>query len=171
MILGALIREESYYSEKTMAKRILLLSLLCLNVLVVNVIASTVMNANDEEESQKSVGFVTAVDAGAAGGAGGGAGGRYGPQRPAAPSATGFLCQKRLSPLQLAGAAVRGGAGCAYPRRAGTGFCRLSGLLSPDLWPPGAPFCAKAPIKRCRAKFSLYFGRGWCRIVADFQIQ
>ena len=74
----------------------------------------------------------------------------------------------RLSPLQLAGTAVRRGTGCAHARRAGTGFCRLSRVLSPDLWPSGAPFCAKAPIKRRRAKFSLYFGRGWCRIVADF---
>ena len=103
-----------------------------------------------------------------AGGAGGGAAGSYGTQRPAAATAAGFLCQKRLSPLQLAGTAVRRGTGCAHARRAGTGFCRLSRVLSPDLWPSGAPFCAKAPIKRRRAKFSLYFGRGWCRIVADF---
>ena len=106
-----------------------------------------------------------------AGGAGGGAAGSYGTQRPAAATAAGFLCQKRLSPLQLAGPAVQRGTGCAHARRAGTGFCRLSRVLSPDLWPFGAPFCAKAPIKRRRAKFSLYFGRGWCRIVADFQIQ
>ena len=33
--------------------------------------------------------------------------------------------------------------GCAHPRRASTGFCRLSRVLSPDLWPSGAPFCAK----------------------------
>lgn len=82
-----------------------------------------------------------------------------------------FYAKKRLSPLQLTGAAVRRGTGCAHARRTGTGFCRLSRVLSPDLWPSGAPFCAKAPIKRRRAKFSLYFGRGWCRIVADFQIQ
>ena len=90
------------------------------------------------------------------------------PDHTAAATAAGFLCQKRLSPLQLAGTAVRRGTGCAHARRAGTGFCRLSRVLSPDLWPSGAPFCAKAPIKRRRAKFSLYFGRGWCRIVADF---
>ena len=99
------------------------------------------------------------------------AAGSYGTQRPTTATAAGFLCQKRLSPLQLAGTAVRRGTGCAHPRRSGTGFCRLSRVLSPDLRASGAPFCAKAPIKRRRAKFSLYFGRGWCRIVADFQIQ
>ena len=50
-----------------------------------------------------------------AGGAGGGAAGSYGTQRPAAATAAGFLCQKRLSPLQLAGTAVRRGTGCAHP--------------------------------------------------------
>ena len=76
--------------------------------------------------------------------------------------------QRRLDFYAKNGTAVRRGTGCAHARRAGTGFCRLSRVLSPDLWPSGAPFCAKAPIKRRRAKFSLYFGRGWCRMVADF---
>ena len=47
-------------------------------------------------------------------------------------------------------------------------FAAYQGFYRPIFGLAGAFFCAKAPIKRRRTKFSLYFGRGWCRIVADF---
>ena len=62
--------------------------------------------------------------------------------------------------LQLAGTAVRRGTGCAHARRAGTGFCRLSRVLSPDLWPSGSPFLCKSANKTPPGQILLVFWPG-----------